>query len=42
MAFLEDYISLERIRYNERLKISFEKDAKDPEANRLIAASTPG
>jgi hypothetical protein len=30
MAFLEDYISLERIRYDERLKISFEKDVKDP------------
>lgn len=30
MAFLEDYIALERIRYDKRLKISFEKDVKDP------------
>lgn len=30
MAFLEDYISLEQIRYDKRLKISFEKDVQDP------------
>lgn len=30
MSFLEDYIALERIRYDTRLKISFEKDVKDP------------
>jgi len=31
LAFLEDYISLERIRYDERLNISFEKEIEDPD-----------
>ncbi|RYG37839.1 MAG: GHKL domain-containing protein, partial [Chitinophagaceae bacterium] len=30
MAFLEDYIALERIRYDQRLQISFEKEVQDP------------
>jgi two-component system, LytTR family, sensor kinase len=30
LAFLEDYISLERIRYDKRLEISFEKEIQDP------------
>lgn len=29
--FLQDYIALERIRYNERLELSFEKDIADPD-----------
>jgi two-component system, LytTR family, sensor kinase len=31
LAFLEDYISLERIRYDKRLDISFEKEIEDPD-----------
>jgi hypothetical protein len=36
LAFLEDYISLERIRYDQRLDISFEKEIENP--NQPIAA----
>jgi len=31
LSFLEDYISLERIRYDKRLNISFEKEVQDPD-----------
>ncbi|RYY56591.1 MAG: histidine kinase [Chitinophagaceae bacterium] len=30
IGFLEDYIALEKIRYDERLKISFRQDVEDP------------
>lgn len=31
LAFLEDYISLERIRYDKRLNLTFEKEVQDPD-----------